>query len=55
MYYKPVVLELFSEGKCEITFSCQYQTHYGQNICLVGDIEELGQWKSFKAKSMYWV
>jgi len=41
------------EGRCEMTFNCKYKTQYGQTLCIVGDIEGLGEWKKFDAK-MHW-
>lgn len=36
-----------------VTMRVQYQTDLGESLCIVGDVEELGQWASFKCK-MRW-
>lgn len=36
-----------------ITFKVGYKTDFGQSLCIVGNIEELGAWKQFKA-AMKW-
>ena len=37
----------------KVTFSVPYKTEFGQSLVVVGDLESLGRWKSFKA-TMKW-
>lgn len=38
----------------EVSFSVGYHTNWGQNVYVVGDLEELGAWKAEKAVKMWW-
>lgn len=47
------ILPTISDFVC-VTFRIQYETNFGQNLCLVGDTEELGNWKEFSKNKMRW-
>ena len=36
-----------STEKYQLTLRIKYQTNLGESLCVVGDIEELGNWKTF--------
>ena len=42
-----------NNGSYSVTFRIGYQTDMGQSVAIVGNIEELGNWKQFKA-NMKW-
>ena len=38
-----------SEGEYSLTLKINYETKFGESLCVVGSIPELGEWKHFKA------
>jgi hypothetical protein len=43
--------EMFVHPKVEdfaVTFKVQHETKFGESLCIVGGIEQLGFWKEFK-------
>jgi hypothetical protein len=41
------------DGSYKLTLRIKYQTNLGESLCVVGNIEELGNWKNFNCK-MSW-
>jgi hypothetical protein len=40
-------------SKYRLTLRIKYQTNLGESLCVVGDVEELGNWKTFNCQ-MTW-
>lgn len=45
--------EDYDANACNLRFRVQHKTKYGQQLCVIGDIPELGSWKDALGK-MHW-
>ena len=45
--------EDLDQDMCKIRFKVKYQTKFGQQLCVIGDVPELGSWKNLVGK-MHW-